>query len=744
MKTYKNPFALENQWSEHECGDPFIMRFNGLYYLYCSSAGNHIKCWSSENLVDFTYEGSVCDDPVITGAYAPEVCYYKGKFYMITSPIGSGHYLLEADGPTGPFHLISDNYGLLIDGSFYIDDDGKQYMLRAGHEGIIIHSMPSTNEIDVNGKVIPETYLNYWTEGPMIIKRKGYYYLTYTGNHLLSKGYRIAYSVSQTKPDKGYVNLDNQTLLLETGTEFHALGHSSSFLAPDLDSYLIAYHNIDLSHNPRKRSTNIDRLYFNGARMYCNPIWWEQEAHQMPEFYTRGTKELTPFLTQDNVKGWLTKNSTEGGFTAEWNVNSKGEKVSVLYGVSDSKYGMITLNPDYSYEILEEDTIIFSGKLNEGISFCNYITVRLTRNLDSTIEVYMNNMYLCTYKTNMCDGYIGVAETKEQEIGFIGCSSIFDGRGDKIAKKAIPGRFDAIHCIEEVEGIPFTEKGLLIHSAKYEEGKSYTYSLNVKETGDYKIAARILSDRTNLRIKAIVGETETIFQKDLKGIKDEAGYEWIELGILSIKEESGQIALLSLQEDLVIDHFELVKNHIMEECTLIDKGNIITDQLQIIGHKGSKSMIHKYSGFTCAENLGMAFMGEDGLGDYNILTRIHKNTKPSGDVSIYIRARKESWYPHQVKESLFGYRIKLSCDGIYLNRNFYGEELLAFYSIKECNRYEAELKIHAKESTISIFLDDKLVITYSDPKPYLFGKIGIEASGEGFGFEHFSLYYDSH
>ena len=465
MKIYKNPFALENQWSENECGDPFVMRFNGLYYLYCSSAGNYIKCWISEDLINFEYAGSVCDEPVIEGAYAPEVCYYKGRFYMITSPIGSGHYLLEAEYPTGPFHLISDNYGLLIDGSFYIDDDGKQYMLRAGHKGIIIHSMPSPNEINVNGETIPETYLNHWTEGPMIIKRNGYYFLTYTGNHLLSKGYRIAYCVSETKPDSGYVNLKNQTLLLETGSEFHALGHSSSFLAPDLDSYLIAYHNINLDINPRKRSMNIDHLYFNGARMYCNPIWWEQEAHPMPEFYTRGTKKLELYHMDDKKAYWMTTYSTKGNYTAEWNINSKGEDVSFVYGFSNSQYGMITIRKDYSYEILENGFTITTGQLNEAVSFNNYITLRYTRNENSSMNVYINNMYLCNYQTELSEGFMGVLDAKNQEIGYIGCSSITEGRGDKVVKKAVPGRFDAVHCIEDVEKRVFTDAGHRVYSA---------------------------------------------------------------------------------------------------------------------------------------------------------------------------------------------------------------------------------------------------------------------------------------
>lgn len=739
MKTYKNPFALKNQWSENECGDPFIMRFNGRYYLYCSSAGNYVKCWISDDLVDFEYYGSVCDEPVIDGAYAPEVCYFKGCFYMISSPKGSGHYLLKGDKPTGPFYLVSDNYGLLIDGSFYIDDDGKQYLLRAGHTGIVIHSMAAPDQIDVNGHIIRESYLNYWTEGPMIIKRNGYYYLTYTGNHLMSKGYRIGYSVSKDEPGSGYVNLNNQTLLLETRPEFHALGHSSSFLAPDLDSYLIAYHNIDLDCSTRKRSTNIDRLCFNGARMYCNPTWWEHEAHKLPEFYTRGRAELTT-INFNNKKYEVIPIITPRFYTAEINLNPFGEGFEVVYGASEHKAGFISVQKEGTYEIWENHVVVLTGSLNISISLDNYIAIRFAVKANEMIEVYINNLLLGSYASKLSEGYIGVLESKHQEVGYIGLSTSVEGSEDKIVKKAIPGRFDAVHCIEAIGQELLTEKGLEIHSGRFQKDKIYTYPITVKESGKYKVTAKVLSDKDSVHIKAYTGSKETILLGVLSGNTDESGYELINLGTIELAAEAANLKLTSHMDNLVIDYFEFIEASYMAPVTVVDKGHLVTNELRVLGHKSAKSMIHKYSGFTCAENLGMAFIGNDGLGDYNILTRIHRNYKPTGDVSIYLRVRRESWFQAQVKESLFGYRVQVNCDGIYLYRDFYGEELLAGYAVKCYQESYLELDIRVKHAVISLYINNCAVITYTDSNPYLFGKVGLEASGEGFGFEHFSVY----
>ena len=165
--TYSNPRPLTDLWDGHEIGDPFLMRFNGQYYLYCSSHGNGpgIKCWISRDMIEFTYAGYVCEDPRIEGAYAPEVCYVKGKFYMVTSPKGSGHYLLRAESPLGPFEVITENYGLGIDGSLFVDDDGKEYFYRASAQGIRVHEMPTPDLIDVHSRVIEASFLGHWTEG---------------------------------------------------------------------------------------------------------------------------------------------------------------------------------------------------------------------------------------------------------------------------------------------------------------------------------------------------------------------------------------------------------------------------------------------------------------------------------------------------------------------------------------------------------------------------------------------------
>ena len=119
MTTYQNPIQKHGDFA-----DPFVLRFNGRYYLYCTNPG--VRCWQSDDLLHWTMMGEVVPEDEVPGLvpFAPEVVYENGWFYMYTSPHGLGHYVLRSDSPLGPFRKITPNIGHAIDFSIFIDDDG--------------------------------------------------------------------------------------------------------------------------------------------------------------------------------------------------------------------------------------------------------------------------------------------------------------------------------------------------------------------------------------------------------------------------------------------------------------------------------------------------------------------------------------------------------------------------------------------------------------------------------------------
>jgi beta-xylosidase len=130
---FKNPLSFP-----FDAGDPFIMRWNGKYYLVPSTHSYGIKMYESDDMVNWIDKGWVVtgtdDPPPSDDYYAPEIIYYKGSFYLCTSPKGDGHYFYKSttDSPLGPYVCISGNLGRGIDGAFYLRDDGRLFLLHTG------------------------------------------------------------------------------------------------------------------------------------------------------------------------------------------------------------------------------------------------------------------------------------------------------------------------------------------------------------------------------------------------------------------------------------------------------------------------------------------------------------------------------------------------------------------------------------------------------------------------------------
>ena len=94
---YENHIEIEGQWGssaatgpegEYGIGDPFVMRYNGKYYLYPSTSDpcDGIKVFESEDLIHWTYKGLAVAETEATshGAYAPEVIYYTVGFICVS------------------------------------------------------------------------------------------------------------------------------------------------------------------------------------------------------------------------------------------------------------------------------------------------------------------------------------------------------------------------------------------------------------------------------------------------------------------------------------------------------------------------------------------------------------------------------------------------------------------------------------------------------------------------------------
>lgn len=386
INIYENKTRLPSAGGSTEVPDPFVYRFNGMYYLYSTTNGRYVKGYKSSDLMEWElvdngelkegYVYSYNDDPSNEKPrdptpFAPEVIYRNGKFYLVASPSGNGHYVLESDSPEGPFTCISGNIGHGIDGSYFIDKDENVYFYGSGLKVYAMEDDMKTFKKNNDGSelmmALSDCRVGNWNEGPYMLLRNGQYYFTYCGTHYLSKSYRVDYAYlpegANIMKNSSYNVQGN--LLLSTTDDFYGLGHSCTVLGPDMDSYYIAYHNLE---GNAQRFLNFSRLSFNGSSMIANDVKTENVLGlDSCDFSTYGTDELT---TDGNFL--LTNTGSDESFTVEFNTIGEG---NMIFSYIDEK----------NYSILEfKNNCLTIYKVLDGVKTKKHQTI-LNREYDTDV-----------------------------------------------------------------------------------------------------------------------------------------------------------------------------------------------------------------------------------------------------------------------------------------------------------------------------------------------------------------------
>lgn len=501
----QNPIASiqKETWYDYGTGDPFVMRWNGEYFLYMSTRDNEtgVKCFTSRDLVNWSYCGLCCTEEITKGAYAPEVYYYNGNFYMYTSPAGHGHYVLKSESPTGPFVKASENLGLSIDGSVFMAADGKWYFYHAGGSGIEVNRMTSPVSMEPFNTAI-NARMGGWTEGPMVIQENGRYFITYTGNHVLSKGYRINYSVGS-----GPLNFqpsEENPILIHTTGDIVGIGHSSTVKGPDLDSFYIVYHTLTgrAREGMPKREMNIDRIAFNGDRLdILGPTNTPQQLPDMPLLAEWFDEWLNlPADTRHLLEGEL-----EADFTAEFNLalGSAESSVGGLFLFQDEEnYGCFRLSAgSQDVEVVVKENGAESGysfpliqSFNEPAALDVIQTFQIERSGDA-VSLYFQDRLIGTFPCTISHGQLGYfTEGCDGWFGFLGGSAFSGGDSIKAYSKPVPGTIQGVHYssasgnVQTVEGSGGTE------DIQGGGGNWADYCVNVDRTDAFDFAISYASE----------------------------------------------------------------------------------------------------------------------------------------------------------------------------------------------------------------------------------------------------------
>lgn len=650
----KNPYTLKlKNGDAYPCGDPFVLRFNGKYYLYPSATDEDdgIRCFISDDLSEFVEYGYVARDERLRNAYAPELICHNGVFYLCTSPNGNGHYFLKSDSPLGPFEFISDNVNSMIDGSFVHDQNYQIRFVRADHNGIAMLNFDEKGMLSNRHNILPQISRG-WTEGPSVFYRYPYYYATYCGNFLLSTAYRIKYGTSKVI-DFDY-RLSDEPLIISTDDNYSALGHNSIVMGPDLNTYLVVYHIFD-EHRPF-RYLGMDKLYFNGRKLACNVNDFINRKFDKCTCSCDLSLDKTKVLYQNDCI--LLNKKTSDRFIAEFNF--QGE-IEIIFSYDKGQYGSIYLSNEKKIFSYREDTIELN--INSHFDFNKFHCLRLENKND--LYLYIDNVFII--KLNKVEaGYIGY-KNKNDGLFFTAFTDLIE----KDEAVIIPGTIFP----KEKDINNYLDKDEVFYNYLTKDDK-VSFNINSKDEDDYYIY--IFADIEE-NVKLLVSSSD--LQREVTLLKKKSEYCFNNYCL-------GKIRFIE-KDNLSI---EVLNGKIKWKYILVKSLNKIKKSIERVNDVNSRYM------FTSPSKI------------ISIKFAIHQ-FKENSLFGLIINASNYSNHSSNHHPQYMGYLVGFRNDLLVVEHCQYETERIYDKPIKIELDHEYQLKVKIDEHQLQVFIDDELMIT---------------------------------
>jgi beta-xylosidase len=276
--------------------DPEILysEKTGKFYIYPTSdgyynwSGNYFKCFSSDNLVDWTDQGTILQlgkDVTWANRNAWAPCIIEKKingqykyFYYFSAAQKIG--VAVPDSPTGPFvdlgkplidkHPEGANGGQQIDQDVFTDPKtGKSYLYwgngyMAGAE--LNDDMTSIKQETVTILKPDRTF----REGSYVFYRNGIYYFMWSEDDTRSENYRVRYATSTSPLGEFTISANNLVIAKDKAAGILGTGHNSVLQIPGKDEWYIVYHRFNYPKGATQgdaagynREVCIDKMEFN-------------------------------------------------------------------------------------------------------------------------------------------------------------------------------------------------------------------------------------------------------------------------------------------------------------------------------------------------------------------------------------------------------------------------------------------------------------------------------------------------
>lgn len=262
--------------------DPSICKAGEDYYLVTSSFEYFpgVPLFHSKDLVNWEQIGhcltrtsqlSLDKCSVSGGIYAPTIRYYKGIFYMITTNISTGNFIVHTKDPAGEW---SDPIWLQqagIDPSLYFEDDKCYLTVNPDNTIYLSEINPLTGEQITSNRAIWTGSGGRYPEAPHIYKKDGWYYLmiseggTEFGHKVTiarSKNIDGPYESNPANPILTHSNVNAQSNPIQ-GT-----GHADMVQADDNSWWMVC-----LAFRPQS-----GQHHLLGRETFLTPVDWDTNA----------------------------------------------------------------------------------------------------------------------------------------------------------------------------------------------------------------------------------------------------------------------------------------------------------------------------------------------------------------------------------------------------------------------------------------------------------------------------------
>lgn len=734
MQTYQNPLMIPQQDPERGLGDPFVFRFNGKYYLCPSPAG--IDCgvllWESTDLCSWQLLGNIAPDELLENTYAPEIFYYNGTFYLTGSPRGEGHYFYTAASPEGPYERLTDNIGQTIDGSLFADDDGSLYFYHAEYPSIHGHRMHPDGQLEP-GEELYGTSMGHWTEGPGVFKRGDLYYITMTGNHLLSRAYRIDYAYSDKGPLGPFRTPRNKTLLVNTAYQYGSLGHSSSVIGPDLDSYWIFYHSFLIEQDAERREhtrrrgrfVHMDRMLFNGDELCVSgPGLAETPAPEMPEFYgwaDRDTEELK-FIRADSFVLSAREMSARG--TAEITFVPGAHGAAVFAWQDAAHYHRVRLDSEMlRVEAIrnEKIEILFEKPLFKGFREDVMHTLRLEADEENT-TIFVDQMEQGSIPAVDRAGRIGTENAVRSS--YTAFTRQVHQSSDRLYYQYVPGFLGGMTAAGGGKALACAD-GETRRLLRADE--SVTFRINVTEDADYHLQAVLQAlENTGLQwhVESGCGEKQLPLMGSLQRV---------ELGTIRLQKGCQEWSLSVQTGAVQLRGFDLfpAAEPIREELSgLALCRRAVQLERDICIDRAAGLQMDRLGQVLC--RFGSRFHTEESIET----DMIFRGDAMETSAGIFLRVSEDSSYPEQVPIGHRGYYIGFDGGGVFIWRMNFDRKILAEarFPVRPEIPYRIRGEIHGNE--ITAYVNGQQILSATDDDSLPFGAVGVGSFGSRVSFTH--------